>query len=88
MSEKTELAKPANIPLPYAYKDTLDYRQPQLIKNSTDTSDNKDKRNSGETSPINNPTPKLPIDQYTFKKLDSLIKMATQSTGTNTQQIG
>ncbi len=63
MSKKPEFADPGILPLPNTYKDALDYRQPRLIINSTESSDNEDKRNSGEISAVNNPVPKLPIDQ-------------------------
>ena len=48
MSEKPEFADPASFFLPNTYEDALDYRQPRSIINSTETSDDEDKRNSGE----------------------------------------
>jgi hypothetical protein len=87
MSEETNSVNPADLHLPRNYEDNLDYRSPKPVFDSTDTSDNEDKSNSGQTSPTNEPIaePTYPND---FVLLNKLVEMNTQGSGSYTQQLG
>jgi hypothetical protein len=87
MSEETNSINPADLQLPRDYEDDLDYRLPKPVINSTDTSDNEDKSRSGETTPKND-THNQPTHPNTFALLDKVIRMDTQGTGANSQQLG
>ncbi len=66
MSEETNSINPADLQLPRDFEDDLDYRLPKPVINSTDTSDDKDRSKSGETTPINN-THNQPIPPNHFR---------------------
>jgi hypothetical protein len=87
MSEETNPVNPADLYLPNDYEDDLEYRTPKPILNSTDTSEDEDKNNSGQNSPI---TPNTVETTYPkdFKLLDKLVEMAKTGSGPNSQQLG
>jgi hypothetical protein len=88
MSEKTKPVNPANLPLPKDYEGDFEYRQSPPIISSTETSDDKDRNRSGETTPVNNTTSGNSIPPNQLSLLNNLVTMANQGTGGNTQQIG
>jgi hypothetical protein len=54
MTGKTDPANPIRVPLPkdLDYHNALNYRQPKPTISSSETSDDEDKRKSGEIHPI------------------------------------
>jgi hypothetical protein len=74
MSEETNPVNPLDLPLPKDYEDDLDYRQPKPIISSTETSDDEDKRRSGEITPINITTTNNPIPPATLAILQNYGK--------------
>jgi hypothetical protein len=87
MSGEKKPLNPCDLFLPKDYEDNLEYRQHQPEIN-TDTSDDDDNRqNSRQTSPVNT-TPDEPTLPNPFALLQNPLKMANQSTGANSQQLG
>jgi hypothetical protein len=88
MSEETTAIDPADLQLPTDYEDNLRYRLPPPIIASTDTSDDKDRNKSGETTPINTSVPNNPVPPNPFALLTNIVNMTDQGTGGNAQQLG
>ena len=86
MSGEEKPLNPCDLFLPKDYEDDLQYRQTQPEIN-TDTSDDDDRQNSRQTSPVNTTSDESTL-LNPFALLQNPLKMANQSTGANFQQLG
>ena len=87
MSGEEKSLDPRDLFLPKDYENDLEYRQHQPEIN-TDTSDDEDDgQKSRQTSPVNSISTQ-PNSPNPFALLQSHLKMASQTTGANSQQLG
>ena len=87
MSGEEKPLNPCDLFLPKDYENDLEYRQHQPEIN-TDTSDDEDDgQKSRQTSPVTTISDQ-PTSPNPFALLQSHLKMASQTTGANSQQLG
>ncbi len=87
MSGEKKPLNPCDLFLPKDYEDDLEYRQSQPEINTDTSDDDEDRQNSRQTTPVNT-TSDEPTLPNPFALLQSHLKMANQSTGANSQQLG
>ncbi len=87
MSREKKPLNPCDLFLPKDYEDDLQYRQTQPEINTDTSDDDNHRQNSRQTSPVNT-TSDEPTLPNPFALLQNPLKMANQSTGANSQQLG
>ncbi len=87
MSGEKKPLNPCDLFLPKDYEDDLEYRQSQPEINTDTSDDDDDRQNSKQTSPVNTTSDKSTLPNP-FALLQNPLKMANQSTGANSQQLG
>ncbi len=87
MSGEEKPLNPCDLFLPKDYEDDLQYRQTQPEINTDTSDDDEDGQHSRQTSPVNTISDELTLPNP-FALLQKPLKMANQSTGANSQQLG